>query len=123
MCSAATSSNGEGHLGLVLNFFDPHSCTKGYETTRQRPGSATSEIPANRVAYCAEPSGSATDVRGAENAPYAGKPVSPAQPRTSPASPAPPAGRAAAQQAQLPGLLGLGSGDPAPGIGQLLGLP
>ncbi|TVT34630.1 MCE family protein, partial [Amycolatopsis rhizosphaerae] len=66
----SASSNGEGHLGLVLNFFDPHSCTKGYETTKQRPANDTTEVPANTQAYCAEPPGSKTEVRGAQNAPY-----------------------------------------------------
>ncbi|WP_027946074.1 MCE family protein [Amycolatopsis taiwanensis] len=112
----SVSSNGEGHLGLVLDFFDPHSCTKGYETTKQRPASDTSDVPANSSAYCAEPPGSATGVRGAQNAPYAGKPVSPVQVQS-----APEAGPAA--QTPLPGLLGLSSGRPAGGIGQLLGLP
>ncbi|MDQ0380052.1 MCE family protein [Amycolatopsis thermophila] len=109
-------SNGEGHLGLVLNFFDPHSCTKGYETTKQRPANDTSEIPANEQAYCAEPPGSATGVRGAQNAPYAGKPVNPAKP--SPVQ-APPPGQTSPQ---LPGVLGLVSGT-AGSLGQLLGLP
>jgi phospholipid/cholesterol/gamma-HCH transport system substrate-binding protein len=110
----SVTSNGEGHLGLVLNFFDPHSCTKGYETTRQRPASDTSEAPPNTQAYCAEPPGSPTDVRGAQNAPYAGKPVTPAQSQPVPAAP---------QSTQLPGLLGLVAGPGAAGIGQLLGLP
>ncbi|GAB3572157.1 MCE family protein [Amycolatopsis endophytica] len=110
-------SNGEGHLGLVLNFFDPHSCTKGYETTEQRPANDTSEIPANEQAYCAEPPGSETGVRGAQNAPYAGKPVNPAKPSTDTAT-APPV--QASQQ--LPGVLGLVSGTVG-SLGQLLGLP
>jgi phospholipid/cholesterol/gamma-HCH transport system substrate-binding protein len=116
--SRSVASNGEGHLGLVLNFFDPHSCTKGYETTKQRPANDTSDAPANTQAYCAEPTGSPTDVRGAENAPYAGMPVSPVQAQQpAQSSPQP------AQQSQLPGLLGLVQGRGATGIGQLLGLP
>ncbi|HVW39745.1 MAG TPA: MCE family protein [Amycolatopsis sp.] len=110
----SVTSNGEGHLGLVLNFFDPHSCTKGYDSTKQRPASDTSDAPANTLAYCAEPPGSATDVRGAQNAPYGGKPAEPAQ--TPQPTPTP-------QQNQLPGLLGLVSGSAVPGIPQLLGLP
>jgi phospholipid/cholesterol/gamma-HCH transport system substrate-binding protein len=110
----SVTSNGEGHLGLVLNFFDPHSCTKGYETTKQRPASDTSEAAPNTQAYCAEPPGSPTDVRGAQNAPYAGKPVTPARSQPVPAGP---------QSTQLPGLLGLVAGPGAAGIGQLLGLP
>ncbi|MTD53536.1 MCE family protein [Amycolatopsis pithecellobii] len=110
----SVTSNGEGHLGLVLNFFDPHSCTKGYETTKQRPASDTSDQPANTRAYCAEPPGSPTGVRGAQNAPYGGVPVAPA-PSVAPSPQAP--------QGQLPGLLGLVRGPGATGIGQLLGLP
>lgn len=115
----SVSSNGEGHLGVVMDFFDPHSCTKGYETTKQRPASATTDVPANTLAYCAEPAGSTTEVRGAQNVPYAGKPAAPAQPsaQTGPA----PAG--SPRPSPLPGLVGLGSGTPATGIGQLLGLP
>lgn len=117
----SVDSNGEGHLGLVLNFFDPHSCTKGYETTKQRPANDTTDQPANARAYCAEPPGSPTDVRGAQNAPYGGKPVTPAQPgqslSASPSSPRQPA------QPQLPGLLGFVRGPSESGIGQLLGLP
>jgi phospholipid/cholesterol/gamma-HCH transport system substrate-binding protein len=112
----SVASNGEGHLGLVLNFFDPHSCTKGYETTNQRPANDTSDALANTQAYCAEPSGSATDVRGAQNAPYAGQPVTPVQSQPVPT-------QASAQGSQLPGLLGLVQGSGATGIGQLLGLP
>ncbi|MFD2418794.1 MlaD family protein [Amycolatopsis pigmentata] len=116
----SVASNGEGHLGFVFNFFDPHSCTKGYETTKQRPASDTSEYPANKLAYCAEPPGSPTEVRGAQNVPYAGKPTAPAQPNAqsgpAPAGSGPPT-------TPLPGLIGLGSGAPAAGIGQLLGLP
>lgn len=111
-------SNGEGHLGLVLNFFDPHSCTKGYETTQQRPANDTREAPANAQAYCAEPPGSPTGVRGAQNAPYAGKPADPVTPSTDTAPAAPQSGTAQ----QLPGVLGLVS-DTAGSLGQLLGLP
>jgi phospholipid/cholesterol/gamma-HCH transport system substrate-binding protein len=118
--SRSVTSNGEGHLGLVLDFFDPHSCTKGYETTKQRPASDTSDVSPNTLAYCAEPPGSATDVRGAQNAPYAGKPAAPAV-----APPGQATGAPAGTQAPspLPGLLGLGWGSPATGIGQLLGVP
>ncbi|TNC28963.1 MCE family protein [Amycolatopsis alkalitolerans] len=120
--SRSVASNGEGHLGLVLDFFDPHSCTKGYETTKQRPANDTSNQPANTQAYCAEPPGSPTDVRGAENAPYAGKPVSPAQaPQQQPAPGS--SSQQPQQQSQLPGLLGFVQGPGAKGIGQLLGLP
>src|SRR5699024_10228762 len=44
------------------------SCTKGYDT-KQRPATDVSEQRANTSAYCAEPPGSQTGVRGAQNAP------------------------------------------------------
>jgi phospholipid/cholesterol/gamma-HCH transport system substrate-binding protein len=110
-----TSPDGTGHLGLVLNFFDPASCTKGYEGTKERPANDLTEAPANLNAYCAEPPGSATGVRGAQNAPYAGKP---------PALPAPAPSPAPTSQSQLPGVLDLLTGvAPAGGVGRLLGLP
>ncbi|WP_158882622.1 MCE family protein [Amycolatopsis anabasis] len=114
----SVTSNGEGHLGLVMNFFDPHSCTKGYETTHQRPASDTTDVPANARAYCAEPPGSPTGVRGAQNSPYPGKPADPAKPQQQAAQPGTP------QKQQLPGLLGLATAGGGPlGLGNLLGLP
>ncbi|NKQ56229.1 MCE family protein [Amycolatopsis sp. K13G38] len=112
----SVSANGEGRLGLVLNFFDPHSCTKGYESTPQRPANDVSEAPPNTLAYCAEPPGSGTDVRGAQNAPFAGKPAAVSQLSAAPAGA--PDGRS-----QLPGVLGLAGTGVAAGIGRLLGLP
>jgi phospholipid/cholesterol/gamma-HCH transport system substrate-binding protein len=111
------TSNGEGHLGFVFNMFDPFSCTKGYETTEQRPASDTSEAPANTEAYCAEPPGGPTGVRGAQNAPFAGAPVEvPAQPRPSPHGGQP-------REDGPPGLLGLLSDSGPADLGGLLGLP
>lgn len=113
--SPSTSPDGTGHLGVVFNFFDPHSCTKGYEGTKQRPANDTSEAPVNMNAYCAEPPGSPTEVRGAQNAPYAGKP---------PAIPAAPKASAPSDQGsqqQLPGLLGQLTAPLKGGLGALLG--
>ncbi|WP_019811865.1 MCE family protein, partial [Saccharomonospora halophila] len=73
--SKSVTSNGEGHLGLVLNFFDPPSCTKGYETTPGRAADETEDVPPNTEAYCAEPPGSPISVRGAQNVPRADGPV------------------------------------------------
>ncbi|SFB38196.1 phospholipid/cholesterol/gamma-HCH transport system substrate-binding protein [Amycolatopsis marina] len=110
------TSNGEGHLGFVFNLFDPFSCTKGYESTKQRPASDTSDVPPNTEAYCAEPPGSPTGVRGAQNAPFAGTPVEvPAQPRPSPHGGQP-------RSDGLPGLLGLLTGGGPTDLGGLLGL-
>ncbi|HEY2058514.1 MlaD family protein [Amycolatopsis sp. NBC_01480] len=113
--SPTTSPDGTGHLGVVFNFFDPASCTKGYEGTKERPANDTSEAPVNMNAYCAEPPGSPTGVRGSQNAPYAGKPPAiPAAPQASAQTPAPDAN-------QLPGLLSQ-LGKPAQGgLGALLG--
>ncbi|MGH3978543.1 MAG: MCE family protein [Pseudonocardiaceae bacterium] len=66
--------DGTAHLGLVLNNFDPFACVRGYESTPKRPGTAVEDVPANREAYCAEPPGSPTSVRGAQNVPPAGAP-------------------------------------------------
>ncbi|MFL6118188.1 MCE family protein [Actinophytocola sp.] len=86
--------DGTGHLGLVLTFFDPLSCTKGYEGTHQRGADELTDVPVNEQAYCAEPPGSPIGVRGSQNAPYGGKPVA-----------VPPS--AAAPQPQVPGLPGI----------------
>jgi phospholipid/cholesterol/gamma-HCH transport system substrate-binding protein len=110
-----TSPDGTGHLGVVFNFFDPASCTKGYGGTKERAANDTTEAPVNRNAYCAEPPGSPTGVRGAQNAPYAGKPPPiPAAPKASASSSPAPAN-------QLPGLLGSLSTPAAGGLGALLG--
>jgi phospholipid/cholesterol/gamma-HCH transport system substrate-binding protein len=63
--------DGTTHFGLVLNASDPPACTKGYNT-KIRPPSDTSSGPANTSAHCAEPRGSKTTVRGAQNAPRPG---------------------------------------------------
>ncbi|HEU5472392.1 MAG TPA: MlaD family protein [Actinophytocola sp.] len=67
--------DGTGHLGLVLTFNDPFSCTRGYEGTNQRPANDITDVPANQNAYCAEPPGSPIGVRGSQNAPFGGKPA------------------------------------------------
>lgn len=61
--------DGQAHFGLVLNVFDPLPCTEGYEGTTKRPGNDLAPVPLNTGAHCAEPPGSPTDVRGAQNAP------------------------------------------------------
>jgi phospholipid/cholesterol/gamma-HCH transport system substrate-binding protein len=66
--------DGTGHLGLVLTFNDPFSCTRGYESTPQRPANDTTNAPVNETAYCAEPPGSPIAVRGSQNAPFNGVP-------------------------------------------------
>nr|WP_042186225.1 MCE family protein [Kibdelosporangium sp. MJ126-NF4]CEL17152.1 MCE-family protein Mce1F [Kibdelosporangium sp. MJ126-NF4]CTQ91619.1 MCE-family protein Mce1F [Kibdelosporangium sp. MJ126-NF4] len=108
----STAPDGTGHLGIMLNFFDPPPCVKGYEGTKQRNASQTDPVPVNRNAYCAEPPNSPIGVRGSQNAPFAGVPkqVSPGgTPTTAP---------------RLPGVLGLNRGGAGlQNIGQALGLP
>jgi phospholipid/cholesterol/gamma-HCH transport system substrate-binding protein len=102
--------DGTGHLGLVLTFNDPPSCTRGYESTRQRGADDTRDVPANQQAYCAEPPGSPIGVRGSQNAPFGGKP------REVPAPASPPT-----QAAALPGSVGAGGLGPV-SLAALLGL-
>ena len=73
--SSAVPDDGFVHLGLALNLFDPYACVRGYQGTIRRSGTDTTPIPANRDAFCAEPPGSPTDVRGAQNVPRAGTPA------------------------------------------------
>jgi phospholipid/cholesterol/gamma-HCH transport system substrate-binding protein len=68
-------NDGFSHLGLALNLFDPFACVRGYEGTIRRSGTDTEPIPVNRGAYCAEPPGSPTSVRGTQNVPRAGTPA------------------------------------------------
>ncbi|ALG15486.1 MCE family protein [Kibdelosporangium phytohabitans] len=108
----STAPDGTGHLGIMLNFFDPPPCVKGYEGTKQRTAGQTEPAPVNRGAYCAEPPNSPIGVRGSQNAPFAGVPKQVA-PGGAP-DPAP----------KLPGVLGLNRGGGGlQNIGQLLGLP
>jgi phospholipid/cholesterol/gamma-HCH transport system substrate-binding protein len=65
--------DGTAHFGLVLNVDDPPACTKGYEGTKRLDPGQTTDLPAlNTAARCDEPRGSATAVRGAQNAPTGG---------------------------------------------------
>jgi phospholipid/cholesterol/gamma-HCH transport system substrate-binding protein len=62
--------DGTAHFGLVLNTGDPPACLRGYGATRRTDPDQTSNLPPlNTAAHCAEPPGSATDVRGAQHAP------------------------------------------------------
>jgi phospholipid/cholesterol/gamma-HCH transport system substrate-binding protein len=73
--SSVVPDDGFAHLGLALNFFDPYACVRGYQGTVRRSGTDLTPIPANTDAFCAEPPGSPTDVRGAQNVPPAGTPA------------------------------------------------
>jgi phospholipid/cholesterol/gamma-HCH transport system substrate-binding protein len=108
--------DGTGHLGLVLTFNDPFSCTRGYEGTHQRGADDLRDVPVNEHAYCAEPPGSPIGVRGSQNAPFGGKPVDVPAPTTSPETSAVPA------LPPLPGTLTAGGGRAA-SLADLLGLP
>ncbi|MCH6162606.1 MCE family protein [Streptomyces marispadix] len=61
--------DGTTHFGLVVNADDPPACRQGYESTKRRDPSDTSERPANTDARCTAPRGSGTNVRGAQNSP------------------------------------------------------
>ena len=63
--------DGTAHFGLVTTE-EPQACTAGYESTSKRDPADVTPRTSNRKAYCAEPRGSATDVRGAANAPRPG---------------------------------------------------
>jgi phospholipid/cholesterol/gamma-HCH transport system substrate-binding protein len=89
---------GKGQLGLVFDNFVPPSCTKGYESTKQRHANEIAEVEPNKQAYCAEPKGSPISVRGAQNSPFQGRPVAVEPPSQSGQS---------AQSQELPGLLSL----------------
>jgi phospholipid/cholesterol/gamma-HCH transport system substrate-binding protein len=108
--------DGTGHLGLVLTFNDPFSCTRGYEGTRQRGADDLRDVPPNQQAYCAEPPGSPIGVRGSQNAPFAGKPVAIPAPSKAPSQTSVPGLPA------LPGSLTAESSNPAT-LASLLGLP
>ncbi|WP_199441735.1 MCE family protein [Umezawaea beigongshangensis] len=101
--------DGRAHFGLALNVFDPLPCTVGYEGTTVRTGNDTSPAPLNTQAYCALAPGSATGVRGAQNAPYGGTPQG--------TETSQPGQEQSAQQAAAPPQTLL------TGLGQLLGLP
>ncbi|MGH3764892.1 MAG: MlaD family protein [Pseudonocardiaceae bacterium] len=92
--SSTVPNDGFAHLGLALNFFDPYACVRGYQGTIRRPGTDTTPIPVNIDAFCAEPPGSPTDVRGAQNIPRAGTPAqvppgAPGRPDTEVRAPSP----------------------------------
>ncbi len=108
--SVAKGDGTGAHFGLVLNVFDPPSCTVGYEGTTIRQGTDTTAAPLNTQAYCALARGSATGVRGAQNAPYGGTPSTPTGNETT----QPGQEQAAGRPAEPPLLTS---------FGQLLGLP
>jgi len=107
----AVPNDGTAHLGLVLNVFDPVPCVAGYEGTPHRAGNDVTDIPVNSKAYCAEPQGSPTSVRGAQNAPRQ-------KGSTTPQPPATAGGNPSADQ-PLPS----GSDGPVPPITLPLGTP
>lgn len=111
--SPGANPDGTGHLGLVLTFNDPFSCTRGYEGTKQRPANEVTEVPPNQQAYCAEPPGSPIGVRGSQNSPFGGKPVEVPTPVAAPAD--------SATLPRLPGVLSLPGTGPTT-LGSLLGL-
>jgi phospholipid/cholesterol/gamma-HCH transport system substrate-binding protein len=61
-------NDGTTHFGLVTTG-NPSPCTAGYTTTKRRTPADTKLRTPNLNAYCAMPSSSGVDVRGAQNAP------------------------------------------------------
>lgn len=119
-----TPGDGTAHLGLVLNLFNPPVCTKGYRSPEEyRTGNRPEDLkprPPDFDAYCAEPPGSPISVRGSQNAPYNGVPVSPSQDQVAANS-----DRDEQELASLRGVPGI-AGSPGlnvVGLGSLLGLP
>lgn len=112
IAGARTVAPGDGRarFGLALNVLDPLPCAVGYEGTRIRQGADTATAPPlNAGARCALARGSATGVRGAQNAPHPGVPSTPGK-----------------GEAEQPGREPAAPEDGAPlliGLGQLLGLP
>ncbi len=73
--------DGTAHFGLQINSDNPPACTKGYGSTKRTdPQQTTGLPPVNTSVRCALPRGSATSVRGAQNAP---------RPQSAPASSVP----------------------------------
>lgn len=79
--------DGTAHLGLALNINNPPVCTRGYDTTTHRSAQDVSEEPANSAAFCGDPPGSPTTVRGMQNVPRAETPVPSADAGDTPAPP------------------------------------
>ncbi|MFF5990103.1 MCE family protein [Prauserella flavalba] len=71
--STAITPDG-GDLSMVLTFFDPQPCVRGYEGTNRRPADDLSPAPLNTSAACTLPKGDPGSVRGSQNAPSAGVP-------------------------------------------------
>ncbi|EME58478.1 MCE family protein [Amycolatopsis decaplanina] len=63
-----------GKIGLVLTFFDPMPCTKGYEGTKIRSSAELSPLPFDTGAACTLERGNPSSVRGSQNAPKGGVP-------------------------------------------------
>ncbi|WP_181776841.1 MCE family protein [Amycolatopsis pittospori] len=63
-----------GKVALVLTFFDPMPCTKGYGGTKIRDSRDLSALPFNTGASCTLEKGDPSSVRGSQNAPKGGVP-------------------------------------------------
>lgn len=104
----SASPDGTGHLGFVLDFFDPMPCTKGYEGTAEHAGTdVTNNTPPNANAYCALPPQSGVDVRGSNNAPFGGVPQEVPPPNAAASTTGTPATGNAIAPTTLAALLGL----------------
>ncbi|AXB44328.1 MCE family protein [Amycolatopsis albispora] len=74
---AATSTSIDpvsGDLSIVTKLVDPPVCKQGYEGTQRRTPLELAPLPMNTEAACTLPKGSASSVRGSQNAPKGGVP-------------------------------------------------
>ncbi|WP_414942109.1 MCE family protein [Amycolatopsis sp. cmx-11-51] len=70
----ASVDDKSGKIELVLTFFDPMPCTKGYGDTKIRDSRDLSALPFNTGAACTLEKGNPSSVRGSQNAPKGGVP-------------------------------------------------
>lgn len=70
----AAVDGGSVRTELVLTFFDPMPCTKGYEATEIRSSAELAPLPFKTGVACTLDKGNASSVRGSQNAPKGGVP-------------------------------------------------
>ncbi|MGZ4598491.1 MAG: MCE family protein [Oryzihumus sp.] len=95
--------DGTAHFGLVLNADNPPACTAGYGGThRIGPDQTRNLPPVNTGARCTLPRGSASTVRGAQNAPGASSGAGSSYPMSYDGMPVPLGNAALTQGSDLP---------------------
>ena len=95
--------DGTAHFGLVLNVDNPAACTAGYGGTHRIGPDQTKNLPpVNTGARCTLPRGSASTVRGAQNAPAASSGAGSSYPMSYDGMPVPLGNAALTQGSDLP---------------------